>query len=200
MKEDIRKLEKDFYIKRDSILKELESKEIVIRKKLKGLLFQAASLKKRQNQLKNLDDSAKKKLYMNQSKLDNTRKKVKTDEESIECMRDSIDKLKKEIPVLERTIQKIIPQRDSIFEKKVELDSMLKKLNKNIFENQSVINILKSKIKNLDSKESFVKQARIVWNEMKARKNKKARRPVKAEKKNVEEKPKKKSFFGIFSR
>jgi chromosome segregation ATPase len=187
-------LEKEFYIQRDRMLKELNKKEQELRNGIGKLLGQVLILKKKQNQLQLLDNKAKKKLVLMQQKLDKMKKQEKGDQNTIVYMKNRIKQLRREIPTLEKNIRKIIPERNKIARMDGSLTRMLKPLNKTIMEKQSMINDLRLKMKKLNKKEAFIKQGTIVWGEFKPKTVKK-----KQTKKVIVKKPKEKSIFDIFS-
>jgi chromosome segregation ATPase len=187
-------LEKEFYIQRDRMLKELNKKEQELRNGIGKLLGQVSILKKKQNQLQLLDNKAKKKLVLMQQKLDKMKKQEKGDQNTIVYMKNRIKQLRREIPILEKNIRKIIPERNKIARMDGSLTRMLKPLNKTIMEKQSMINALRLKMKKLNKKEAFIKQGTIVWGEFKPKTVKK-----KQTKKVIVKKPKEKSIFDIFS-
>jgi len=193
--ETIPELEKKFYINRDRILKELNKNEQPLRNELNKLLSQVSILKQKQKQIQLLDIKAKKDLQMTQEKLNKNKRQVMEDENKVRFMANRIQQLKREIPILEKNIRKIIPERNKMTKKVGEITRMVMPLNIKIKKNQERINILKAKIKKLDRKENFIRQGKIVWGEFNH-----IRRKIAPKKKVVEEKPKKSIFGRIFNR
>ena len=188
-------LEKEFYIHRDRILKELKKSEQPLRKELNKLLIQLPRIKQRQKQLQLLDAKAKKYLEMSQEKLNKNKRQIIQDENNIRFMKNRIRQLKREIPVLEKNIRKIIPERNKMAKKARKLTRMIMSLNIKINKYQKRIDVLRSKINKLNKKENFIKQGKIVWGEFNN-----LRRKVAPKKEVTEEKPKKSIFSMIFRR
>jgi len=194
MKKGISDLEREFYIQRDRLLKGMLKQEQTVRKELDKFLGQMAILKGKQRELQILENKTKNKLQLEQQRLEHMKKQEKEDIQSINYMKNRIKQLKKEIPMLERSIIKIIPERNKIAKNEQKIEHALTKLNKQIMKKQAVINILKSKMKKLSSKEDFIKKGKIVWGEFKPKQKKmKKRMPIKRIKKIKE-----RSFLDIF--
>jgi len=191
----IPELEKQFYIYRDRILKELNKNEQPLRKELNKLLSQVSVLKQKQKQIQLLDIKAKKSLQTTQERLNKNRRQVIEDERNVRFMTNRIRQLKREIPALERNIRKIIPERNKMAKKVGQITRMVMPLNIKIKNNQGRINILRAKIKKLDRKENFVRQGKIVWGEFNH-----IRKKVASKKKVIEQKPRRSIFGMIFKR
>jgi chromosome segregation ATPase len=194
MARSLEDLEREFYVHRDKILKEMDKKEQPLRRELGKLTKQVSVLKEKRKQVQLLDGNARKKMCVMQQKLESMRRHEKEDAKTIVYMKNRIRQLKKEIPVLERNIKKTIPERSKIAKEDRKLTKLINSLGSKIAKKQVMINVLKSKVKKLDRKEDFIKHGTIVWGEFKPKKlakKKQARKPVK--------KPKRKPLFGIFS-
>ena len=191
----IPELEKEFYIHRNRILKELNKNEQPLRKELNKILSQVSVLKQKQKQIQLLDIKAKKSLGITQERLNKNKRQVIEDEKNVRLMKNRITQLKREIPMLEKNIRKIIPERNKMAKKSEKLTRMVMPLNIKIKKNQERINILRAKIKKLDRKENFIRQGKIVWGEFNH-----MRKKLAPKKKVVEEKPRESIFSRIFNR
>jgi len=187
-------LEKQFYSYKIRILKELNKNEQPLRRELNKLLSQVSTLQQKQRQIQLLDTRAKKSLQTTQDRLNKNRRQVIEDEKNVRFMTNRIRQLKREIPVLERNIRRIIPERNKMAKKVGKIDRMVMPLNTKIKKNQERVNILRSKIKKLDRKENFIRQGKIVWGEFNH-----IRKKVAPKKKVIEQKPKKSIFGRIFN-
>jgi chromosome segregation ATPase len=196
----VEELEKEFYVQRDGILKQLNKKEDIIRKDLSKLTAQLSVFKKKRAQLQAVENRTKKNLNNMQKKLGTSKTQVRKDENTVKFMKKRIIQLRREIPVIERNIKKMTPQKNRIAKAYQRIDSKLRPVNKMISKKQAEIKALKAKISKLDSKENFIRRGAIVWGEFKPKRKivKKPRKKAKGAKK-PQEPPKKKSFLGIFS-
>jgi chromosome segregation ATPase len=191
----IPELEKEFYIHRNRILKELNKNEQPLRKELNKILSQVSVLKQKQKQIQLLDIKAKKSLEITQERLNKNKRQVIEDENNVRFMKNRIKQLRREIPVLEKNIREIIPERNKMAKKAGKLTRMVMPLDIKIKKNQERINILRDKIKKLNRKENFIRQGKIVWGEFN-----RIRKKVAPKKKVIEEKPRKSIFGMIFRR
>jgi chromosome segregation ATPase len=189
----VSELEKEFYIHRDRILKELSKKEQPLQKELNKILSQVSVLKQKQKKIQILDNKAKKSLEILQQRLNKNKRQVIEDGKNIRFMKNRIKQLKREIPILEKNIKKVIPERSKMAKKDGKLTRAILSLNIKIKKKQGMINALRSKINKLHRKENFIRQGKIVWGEFNH-----MRRKVSPKKKVIEKKPRKSIFRMIF--
>jgi hypothetical protein len=181
MVSNVNELERSFYKQRERILKALKKEEDVLKKDMSKLTVQLGGLKSKQSKIASMDRDAKRRVRDLEAKLIRMHKQQVSDAQTVKFMKARIRQLSREIPAIERTIKKSVPDIRKYARMDRKLERILKPLDKKVGERQKAIAELRLKMRKLAKKEDFIKKGTIVWGEF--RKHVKKRPAKKADQK-----------------